>query len=187
MLFWKISFFRKCSSSERVDAVQKYLLQKSSSSVYIFILNNSSTKKVAVPKSNCFKEPAFKTWLLGISFVLKNGCSEKASAAETISDCSEKGAPQKKQILFRNSCSDKVTKLLCWSIYSEEVLRSSFSQNKSVLKKTDSLTLRVFMGILIWLLIRVAGTDRERNHRLCLYPTIFLNFYSCMCHKQRTV
>ena len=88
---------------------------------------------------------------------------------------------------IRNSCSDKVTELLCWSIYSEEVWRSSFSLKKPVLKKTDSLTLRVFMENLIWLLIRVAGIDRERNHRLCLCPTIFIDLQSCMCHKQRTV
>ena len=41
-----------CSSSEKVDAVQKYLFQKTSSSVDIFILSNSSTKKLAVPKIN---------------------------------------------------------------------------------------------------------------------------------------
>ena len=57
---------------EKVDAVQKYLLRKSNSSVDIFILNNSSTKKVAVPKSNYPKElPIRKWWLLGRSFALK--------------------------------------------------------------------------------------------------------------------
>ena len=69
-----------------------------------------------------------------------------------------------------------------WSV----ILFNTLLQIKSVLK-TDSLTLRVFMGNLIWLLIRVAGTNWERNHRLCLCPTIFINFWSCMCHKQRTV
>ena len=52
----KSYLFPKCSFSENVDAVQKYLLGKSSSSVDIFVLNNSPAKKVAVPKSNCPKE-----------------------------------------------------------------------------------------------------------------------------------
>ena len=42
MLFWNISF-------EKVDAVQKQMLRKSSSSVDFFILDNSSAKKVALP------------------------------------------------------------------------------------------------------------------------------------------
>ena len=54
---WNISFlFRKCSSFEKADAVKKYLLRQRSSSADIFILSNSSTKEVAVPKSNYSKE-----------------------------------------------------------------------------------------------------------------------------------
>ena len=55
--------------SENVYAVQKYLPQKSSTSVDLFILNNSSTKNVGVPKSNC--PPILKKWLLVRSFGLK--------------------------------------------------------------------------------------------------------------------
>ena len=55
-----------------VDAVQKYLLWKSSSSVDLFILNNSFAKKVAVTKSNYPKEiPILKWWLLGRRLALK--------------------------------------------------------------------------------------------------------------------
>ena len=44
--------------------MQKYLLQKRSSSVDIFILNNFSAKKVAAPRSKCAKEfPILKKWL----------------------------------------------------------------------------------------------------------------------------
>ena len=70
--YLKSLLFPKYSSSEKARAVQKYLLRKSSYSVDVFILNNSSAKKVAVPKSNCPKElPIFKWWLLGRSFGLK--------------------------------------------------------------------------------------------------------------------
>ena len=70
--FLKNLFFPKCSSSEIVNAVQKYLLRKSSSSVDIFILNNFFAKKEAVPKSNYPKELLIlKWWLLGKSFPLK--------------------------------------------------------------------------------------------------------------------
>ena len=52
-----------------VDAVQKYLLRKSSSSVDIFFLNNSFAKNVTVPKSNYPKELSIlKWWLLGEKF-----------------------------------------------------------------------------------------------------------------------
>ena len=61
-----ISFF------ENVDAVQKYLLGKSSSLVDIFILKNSSAKKVAVPKSNCPEElSVLKKCPVARSFALK--------------------------------------------------------------------------------------------------------------------
>ena len=42
--FLKNQFFPKCSFSEKADAVQKYLLQNSSSLLDIFILNSSSEK-----------------------------------------------------------------------------------------------------------------------------------------------
>ena len=49
------------------------MLQKSDSAVDIFILNNFSSKKEAVPKSNCPKElSVFNNWLLG--------CSEKVAS-----------------------------------------------------------------------------------------------------------
>ena len=67
-----MQLFRKCSSYEKVDAVQKYLLRKSSPSIDIFILNNTSAKKLAVTKSNCPKELSIhKKWLFGKSFALK--------------------------------------------------------------------------------------------------------------------
>ena len=54
-----------------VDAVQTYLLRKSSSSVDIFILNNFSIKKVAAPKCNYPKEqPILKKWLMSRIFVI---------------------------------------------------------------------------------------------------------------------
>ena len=46
--------------------------KKNSSSVDIFILNNSSDKKVVFPKSNYPKEPPIvKKWSLGRSFAPK--------------------------------------------------------------------------------------------------------------------
>ena len=60
--FLKNSFFPKYSSFVKVDAVQRYLFQKSNASVDIFILNNSYAKKVAVPKSNFPKELPLLKW-----------------------------------------------------------------------------------------------------------------------------
>ena len=72
MAFLKNSLFPKCSFFGNVDVVQKYLPQKSSCSIDIFLLNNSSAKKITLPKSNCPKElPILKKWLLGRSFTLK--------------------------------------------------------------------------------------------------------------------
>ena len=60
------------NSSEKVDAGQKYLLRKSSSSVDIFILHDFPLKEVATPKKNCPKKLSFlKKELLGRGF-LKN-------------------------------------------------------------------------------------------------------------------
>ena len=74
----KSYLFPTCSFSENVDAVQKHLLGKSSSSVDLFILNNSHAKEVAVPKSNCPEELSIlKKWLLARSFTLK---SQKVAA-----------------------------------------------------------------------------------------------------------
>ena len=78
----KLHFFVQCllerniaflkNFSQKVDVVQKYLLGKSSSSVDVFILNNSSAKMVAFPKINYPKELSIlKKWLLGGSFTLE--------------------------------------------------------------------------------------------------------------------
>ena len=73
---------------EKIDAVQKYLLWKGSSFLDIFILNSSS-KKIAVPESNCGKELAIlKKSLLCIIF-----------------------APKKKLFWKNNSCDCSVTVL----------------------------------------------------------------------------
>ena len=67
----KNQIFPKFNSSEK-NVLQKYLLWKSSFSVDIFILNNSSSKRVAVSEWNFSKErPIPKKWLLEISFALK--------------------------------------------------------------------------------------------------------------------
>ena len=58
--------------SEKKDAVQKYLRRKNSSSVDIFILNNSSAKKVTDLKSNYPEELSILSkWLFATSFTLK--------------------------------------------------------------------------------------------------------------------
>ena len=60
--FLKNKLFPKCSFSEKVDTVQKYLLLKSCSFLDIFILNR---EKKTVPKSNYDKELLIlKKWLL---------------------------------------------------------------------------------------------------------------------------
>ena len=53
--FLKCYLFPKCSLPEKVNAVENFLRRKSRSSVDILILNNSSSKKMAIPKSNCTK------------------------------------------------------------------------------------------------------------------------------------
>ena len=53
--------------------MQKYPFQKMSTSVEIFILSNSSAKKVAVPKRICPKElPLHKKWFPGSRFIPEN-------------------------------------------------------------------------------------------------------------------
>ena len=67
-----------------VDAVQKYLLWKSSSFLDIFILNSSS-EKIAVPKSNCCKEPPIlKKWLLYRIFAPKKKLFWKNNSCEKV-------------------------------------------------------------------------------------------------------
>ena len=83
LIFSKISFFPKCGFSEKVDAVQKYLLWKSSSFLDIFILNSSSEK--AVPKSNSHKEiPILKKWLLCRIFAPKKKLFWKNNSCEKV-------------------------------------------------------------------------------------------------------
>ena len=68
----KLAFSKMSLFSEKKDAVQKYLRRKSSSSVDIFILNNSSAKKVADLKSNYPEELSILSkWLFATSFTLK--------------------------------------------------------------------------------------------------------------------
>ena len=93
--FPKNQLFPKSNSSEKVDAAQKYLVRKSTSSENVFILNSFSTKGVLIPKSNYPKAPSIlKKWLLGRSFPLKkqlfskNDCYEEATVLK-------KEAPQK--------------------------------------------------------------------------------------------
>ena len=50
---------KSCTFSDKVVTVQKYLLRKGSSSVDIFILNNSSAKKVGVLKSTALRNFLF--------------------------------------------------------------------------------------------------------------------------------
>ena len=81
IFFLKKNFLRKCSSSEKADAVQKYLVRKKSSSVDISILSNSSAKKVVFPKSNYPKEhPIVKKWPLRKVSLRKSRNSEKITA-----------------------------------------------------------------------------------------------------------
>ena len=109
----KNQIFPKFSSSEKNVLQKQHLLWKSSFSVDIFILNNSSSKRVAVSKWNFSKErPILKKWLLDISSHWNSSYSEK-----------------------NNYCEEGIL-LLCRSSYSEEVRRSSFSENKAVLKKS---------------------------------------------------
>ena len=90
--------------------MRKYLLQKSSSSVDLFILNIFSAKKVAFPRSNCPKElPVLKKWLLGWSFALKM------------------------QLFWKGSCCEEVT------VLKKDLLKkSSYSVDKAAPKKINS-------------------------------------------------
>ena len=116
MLFWKTHFFQKCGSSETFDAA--YLLEKSISSVDIFILNNSSARKVAVPKSNYPKELPILKWWLGRSFSLssrKSSYSGKITAAKKglflKRSSSKKVDDLKKQLLRKSNYCVKVITL----------------------------------------------------------------------------
>ena len=102
--FLKNQFFPQYSFAEKVDAVQKYLLWKSSSSFFDMFILNSSSGKIAVPKSNCCKEPPIlKKWLLYKIFALKkklfwknNSCEKVTSEKGESSSCSEEIAAPKK-------------------------------------------------------------------------------------------
>ena len=88
--FLKNHFFPKSSFSEKVDAVPKYLLWKSSFILDIFNQNSSSEKK-NVLKSKCRKElPVLKKWLLCRSFTPKKEAIVKKQLLRK-SDCSERG------------------------------------------------------------------------------------------------
>ena len=70
MLFRKIKFFQKMT--KKVDAAQKYLVPKNTSSENVFILNSFSIKKVGVPKITYPKElPILMKWLLRKRFAPK--------------------------------------------------------------------------------------------------------------------
>ena len=70
--FLKNQLFPKCSFLEKLMLGRENLIGKGSSSVDIFILNNSSTKTVGVPKSNCPTELSILTKRqLGRGFALE--------------------------------------------------------------------------------------------------------------------
>ena len=125
--FLKNELFRRSSSSEKADAVQKYLLRQRSSSIDIFILSNFSAKKVAVPKSNCTKElPILKKWLLGRRFAqknqvfLKNNCCKEMTLSKT--ELLKKEAALKKQLLRKsNCCVGAVTLKKCKEVASRKI------------------------------------------------------------------
>ena len=109
-----------------------------SSSVDIFISSNYS-KKVAAPKSNFPKELSILTkWLLSRSFVprklgiQKNNCCEETTLSRT-------ELLKKKQLLWRNRCSERVTVVSKVEVV-KEVWRSSFSENKAVRKKSLNMS-----------------------------------------------
>ena len=130
-------FFPKCSSSQIVDTVQKYLPRKSNFSVDIFILNNSFVKRVVLPKSNYPKElPILKWWLFGRSSTLKKQVFWK-------NNCCEELTVLEKELVKKSRYSEETAapkkKLLCRCNYSEEVWRSNFSENEAVLKKSQHM------------------------------------------------
>ena len=76
-LFWRRSFFRIVTSSQQLFFQNNYF----STSVDIFILNISSTKKVVIPKSNCPRElPILKKWLIGRKVLPSNHFSRSGSS-----------------------------------------------------------------------------------------------------------
>ena len=108
--------------------MQKYLFLKSSSSVNIFIQNNSSAKKLAVPpKKHLFSRSGYpiEVWRW------KSSYSKKITAAKKL--LSQKVAHQKSSYSEETTAPKKL--LLCPSSFSEGVLRTSSSENKAVLKK----------------------------------------------------
>ena len=75
--------------------MEKYLPQKSSSSVDIFILSNSSAKKIVVPKSDCPKVLVF----------LKKCRSKKVG---TVKNCFEEKTLPKMELLKKSSCTEEI-------------------------------------------------------------------------------
>ena len=76
--FPKSQLFPKSSSSEKVDAAQKYLVRISISWENDFILNSFINIKMGVPKITCSKEqPISKKWMNG-----KSSYSKKITAAK---------------------------------------------------------------------------------------------------------
>ena len=114
MLFSNVKnqFFPKRTLFEKVDAVQKYLLWKSSSFLHSFILN-SSCEKIAIPKSNWRKElPILKKWLLWRVFAPKSKLFWKNNSCEKVNVLKkEKTAAVLKKHLPRkiNCCVEVVT------------------------------------------------------------------------------
>ena len=103
-----------------------------SSSVDIFFLSNYSTKKVALPESNYPKRlPILTKLLLNRSFVPKPQAFWKITATRKWffrkRRSLKKATALKKQMLRKNNCCVKVVKKVC---------RSSYSENKAVLKKS---------------------------------------------------
>ena len=104
---------QKCNFSEKADAVQKHLLQNSSSFLDVFILNSSS-EKITVPESNCRKElPIFKKWLLCRSFTPKKKLFWKNNSCEkvTVVKKEKKAAVLKKYLHRKNNRCVKVVTL----------------------------------------------------------------------------
>ena len=183
----KNQFFPKCSFSEKVDAVQKYLLWKSSSFLAIFILNSSSEK------NSCSEK-----WLLCRIFAPKKKLFWKDNSCEKVSVLKkEKTAGVLKKYLPRKSnfCVEVGTLKKCEEVASTKIKFSWKSGNicekgNRYLKRRNQIRLAitfnfphklpsplsVFMGNLIWILTRVARINRERNHEIMFVSYYFHKF-----------
>ena len=98
--------FLSNSSAKKVAASTKELFCR-----YLYskqFLSNSSAKKVAAPKSKCPKELAIlKKWLFGRSFAPKSLVLGKYNWCKEMNHL--KLSSLKKQLLWKNSCSERVT------------------------------------------------------------------------------